>query len=207
MSRAAVYARVSTDAQDISGQVADLREYAGRRGFEVVEVYEDRGVSGAKDSRPALDRLMQDSRRRRFDVVLVQRFDRFARSTRHLLAALAEFHALGVDFVSLTEAVDTTTPAGMMVFTMVGAVAEFERELIRERVRAGIARARAKGARFGRPRRVLDLVHLQELRRSGLSLSQIAKNARVSKGTVVNRLRACPEKPQGERSERAAGVV
>ncbi len=135
-ARVAIYARVSTknNGQDPETQLMALREYVQARGLEVFGEYVDIGISGSKDSRPALNRLMADARKRRFDTVLVARFDRFARSTRHLVLALEEFNALGVDFISLSESVDTSTPMGKMVYTVIAAVAELERSLIRERV-------------------------------------------------------------------------
>ena len=131
--RAAVYARVSTvnNGQDPTMQTRELREYCNRRGWNVVAEYVDVGISGAKDRRPELDKLMADAQQRKFDVLAVWRFDRFARSVRHLLRALDEFQALGIDFVSLNEALDTSTPSGRMTFTLLGAVAELERSLIR----------------------------------------------------------------------------
>src|SRR5215471_12495724 len=152
--RVALYARVSTknNGQDPETQLITLREYAQHRGFEILGEYVDVGISGAKDRRPELDRLMTDARRRRFDVVLVARFDRFARSTKHLVLALEEFNALGVDFISLSESIDTSTPLGRMVFTVIGAVAELERSLVRERVVMGLNKARKCGTRLGRPR-------------------------------------------------------
>jgi DNA invertase Pin-like site-specific DNA recombinase len=147
--RAAIYARVSTNnAQDPSVQTRELREYCQRRGWEIAGEYVDAGVSGAKDSRPELNKLNSDAHRRQFDAVVVWKFDRFARSVSHLLRALETFQALGIEFVSLTEGVDTSTPAGKMVFTVLGAVAELERSLIRERVRAGLRNARAKGKKW-----------------------------------------------------------
>src|SRR5215813_10468206 len=136
MKRAALYMRVSTKGhgQTTETQAIALREYAAHRGFEIVEEYRDEGISGSKDSRPALDRLMKDARVRHFDVVIVARFDRFARSVSHLLRALEEFNHLGIDFVSLSESIDTSTPMGKMIFTVLGAVAELERNLIKERV-------------------------------------------------------------------------
>lgn len=132
-------------------QTRELKEHCQRRGWKIAGEYVDHGFSGAKDSRPALDKLMADAHRRRFDVVVVWRFDRFARSVSHLLRALENFRALGIEFVSLSEQVDTSTPTGKMVFTVLGAVAELERSLIAERVKAGIRNARAKGKRIGRP--------------------------------------------------------
>jgi DNA invertase Pin-like site-specific DNA recombinase len=152
MKRAALYMRVSTkNHQTTDTQALALYEYGKHRGFEIVEEYRDEGISGSKDSRPALDTLMKHARARKFDVVIVARFDRFARSVSHLLRALEEFSHLGVDFVSLSESVDTSTPIGKMIFTILGAVAELERNLIKERVHMGISRARKEGKQLGRP--------------------------------------------------------
>jgi len=142
--------------QDPAVQTRELEEYCRRRGWQVFDCYVDKGVSGKKDSRPQLNRMMQDAHERRFSVVVVQRFDRFARSVSHLLRALETFNALGIQFVSLSEQVDTSTPTGRMVFTVLGAVAEVERNLIVERVRAGLRHARAKGKRLGRPKKHVD---------------------------------------------------
>src|SRR5215472_346255 len=152
-TRVAIYARVSTahNGQDPAMQTRELEEYCQRRGWEVAGCYVDTGVSGSKASRPELDRLMADAHRRRFDAVAVWKFDRFARSVSHLLHALETYNALGINFVSLSEQIDTSTPTGKMVFTILGAVAELEGTLIVERVRAGIRNARAKGTRIGRP--------------------------------------------------------
>src|ERR1700745_3258736 len=156
--RAAIYARVSTsnNGQDPRVQTREIREYCERRGWQIAVEYVDAGISGAKDSRPELNKLMQDAHRRYFDAVVVWKFDRFARSVSHLLRALETFRALGVEFVSLNEQVDTSTPMGKMVFTVLAAVAELERGLIVERVRAGLRNARAKGKRLGRPRAGVD---------------------------------------------------
>jgi DNA invertase Pin-like site-specific DNA recombinase len=144
----------------------------------------DAGVSGTKDSRPELNRLMADAHKRRFDVVCVWRFDRFARSVSHLLAALETFKALGIDFVSYSEQMDTSTPAGKMVFTVLGAVAELERSLIVERVRAGLRNARAKGKRLGRPRVTVDAARIASLRASGASWQAITSELGISAGTA-----------------------
>src|SRR5258708_35188615 len=152
-TRVALYARTSTTnhGQDVTMQTRELKEYIERRGWHLAGDYVDAGISGSKQQRPELDRLMQDAHRRRFDVVCVWRFDRFARSVSHLLRALETFKALGIDFVSFSEQMDTSTPAGKMVFTVLGAVAELERSLIVERVKAGMRNARSKGRCIGRP--------------------------------------------------------
>jgi DNA invertase Pin-like site-specific DNA recombinase len=185
--RVALYARVSTrnNGQDPETQLIALREYAGHRGMTVTDEYVDVGISGAKDRRPELDRLMTDARRRRFDVVLVARFDRFARSTKHLVLALEEFSSLGIDFVSLNESIDTSTPMGKMIFTVIGAVAELERSLIRERVLMGLERARRQGKRLGRPQKLIDREQVATLRARGFSLRQIALELNVGKDKVT----------------------
>ncbi len=195
MTRVALYARVSTrnNGQDPETQLLALREYSKARRLEVFAEYVDVGISGAKDSRPALNRLMADARKRRFDTVLVARFDRFARSTRHRVLALEEFNALGVDFISLSESVDTSTPMGKMVYTVIAAVAELERSLIRERVVMGLQRAKAQGKKLGRPRgSAQDVARIQQLKSEGLSVRQIARKVKVSKSTVSRLLNTVP---------------
>ncbi len=184
--RAAIYARVSTTnhGQDVTLQTRELQQFAVARGWQVVGEYVDAGISGSKEKRPELDRLMADAHKRRFDVVAVWRFDRFARSVSHLLRALETFNALGIAFVSLSEQMDTTTPAGKMVFTVLGAVAELERSLIAERVRAGLRNARAKGKRLGRPRKVLDASRIAALRAQGVGWKRIAAELGVGVGTL-----------------------
>ncbi len=183
--RTAIYARVSTNnGQDPTMQTRELREYCQRRQWEIAGEYVDAGVSGAKDSRPELNRLLADAHRRRFDAVVVWRFDRFARSVSHLLRALETFRALGIEFVSLSEQVDTSTPTGKMIFTVLGAVAELERSLIVERVKAGLRNARAKGVRLGRPRKFVDARRIARLRAQGLSWANIADQLGVGEGTV-----------------------
>ncbi len=191
LKRVALYARVSTkNSQNPETQLLALREYAKARRLEVFGEYVDVGISGGKDSRPALNRLMADARKRRFDAVLVARFDRFARSTRHLVRALEEFNALGVDFISLNESIDTSTPMGKMVFTVIAAVAELERSIIRERVIMGLQRAKAQGRQLGRPRVITCEDQLLKLSEQGLSSRQIAKQLSLSPSTVLRRLRA-----------------
>jgi DNA invertase Pin-like site-specific DNA recombinase len=184
--RAAIYGRISTSnhGQDIGLQTRELRQFCEARGWQVAGEYLDEGISGAKDSRPELNRLMADASRRRFDVVAVWKFDRFARSVSHLLRALETFNSLGIAFVSVSEQMDTTTPTGKMVFTVLGAVAELERSLIAERVRAGLRNARAKGKRLGRPRVAVDAAQIAHLRAQGRSWPQIAREVGVSVGTA-----------------------
>jgi DNA invertase Pin-like site-specific DNA recombinase len=195
--RVAIYARVSTanNGQDPAMQTRELHEYAERRGWAVVGEYVDIGISGTKEKRPELDRLMQDAHRRRFDAIVVWKFDRFARSVSHLLRALETFKAQGIEFISFSEQLDTSTPAGKLVFTVLGAVAELERSLIVERVRAGMRNARAKGKQIGRP----PLTHLdQDMRRSmyeihksgGASLRQLAVRFSTSVASVQRSIRA-----------------
>jgi DNA invertase Pin-like site-specific DNA recombinase len=196
-ARVAIYARVSTTnhGQDVGLQTRELRQFAEARGWTVAGEYIDAGVSGAKDSRPELNRLMADAHKRRFDVVCVWRFDRFARSVSHLLRALETFKALGIDFVSFSEQMDTSTPAGKMVFTVLGAVAELEHSLIVERVRAGLRNARAKGKRLGRPRVTVNAAKIAALRASGLSWPKIAVELGASVGTVYKAARKLSKIP------------
>lgn len=183
----AIYARVSTtNGQDPEMQLRELREYCQRRGWTVLAEYVDAGISGAKEKRPELDRLLADAHRRRFDVVVVWRFDRFARSVSHLLRALETFRSLGIEFVSLSEQVDTSTPAGKLVFTVLAAVAELERSLIVERVRAGIRNARAKGKRLGRPRSGVDPAEIRRLRAAGASWRAVGAALGVSAATALH---------------------
>src|SRR5258707_12123777 len=162
--RIGIYARVSTKDQSCELQVRDLRAYCTARRFDLVREYVDVGQSGAKDSRPELNKLMDDARKRQFDAIVVWRFDRFARSTKHLLAALEEFRSLGIQFISYQENIDTTSPLGQALFTIVAAVAQLERDLIRERVNPGIRHAPACGKQLGRPRRILDIHELMQLK-------------------------------------------
>jgi DNA invertase Pin-like site-specific DNA recombinase len=170
---AALYARVSTLDQNCEVQLQDLRRYAGQRFAEYRE-YIDVGVSGAQRHRPQLDALMRDAHKRLFDVVLVWKFDRFARSLKQLIVSLDEFSALGIDFISYAEGIDTSTPTGQLLFHIVGAVAQFERDLIAERVRAGMAHAKSLGKHIGRPRAEVDTEAVRNLRSQGKSLRAIA---------------------------------
>jgi DNA invertase Pin-like site-specific DNA recombinase len=189
--RAAIYARVSTanNGQDPRVQTRELGEFCERRGWTILPEYVDVGISGTKEKRPALDRLMTDAHRRKFDVVVVWRFDRFARSVSHLLRALETFQSLGIEFVSLSEQMDTSTPTGRMVFTVLGAVAELERSLIVERVKAGLRNARAKGKVLGRPKKPIDAAKIIALHAQGRSIRQIASELKLSVGRVHSSLK------------------
>ena len=198
ISSVALYARVSTlNDQNPAMQLEELRDYAGRRGWSIIEEYVDKGVSGAKASRPALNRLTADACRRRFDAVLVWKLDRFGRSLRHLVNALAEFEALGVAFISLRDNLDLSTPSGRLMCQILGAMAEFERSLIQERVRAGLRSARARGKRLGRPKQVVSEVRIHELRQSGLSWRAIARELGVGTGTVYRAAQSCSKNGPG----------
>ena len=184
--RGAVYARVSTsnNGQSPEMQLRDFSEYCSRRGWALAGEYVDIGVSGTKEKRPELDRLMADAHRRKFDVAVVWSFDRMARSVSHLLRVLETFNSLGIAFVSLREQIDTSTPAGKMIFTVLGAVAELERSLIAERVKAGLRNARAKGKRLGRPSVIVDGARIAALRASGASWRAVAKHLNMSERTI-----------------------
>jgi DNA invertase Pin-like site-specific DNA recombinase len=199
VKRAAIYVRVSTAAKTRTGpdaayeqnpdvQEVPLSQLAEQRGWTVSRVYSDR-MSGANESRPGLDALMRDARRGAFDVVLVWRFDRFARSVEQLVSALAEFRGLRIDFVSHQESLDTSTAMGKAMFTIIAAMAELERNVIKERVRAGLEYARTHGTKsgkaIGRPRLVFDREEVRRLRGEGLSIEKIARQMDLSVGTVV----------------------
>jgi len=188
--RIAIYCRVSTSDQHASNQLDDLRAYTKARGWVVAGEFIDEGISGAQRERPGLDSMMKLVRRRRVDTVLVWKYDRFARSVSHLLQALEEFRSLGVNFVSFTEGVDTTSPMGKFIFGVFSSLAEFERSLIAQRVRNGMEKARKRGQHLGRPRLKVDVGHLQALREQGLSLRVIAEQTGISKSAVGNLLAA-----------------
>jgi DNA invertase Pin-like site-specific DNA recombinase len=183
--KAALYARVSThNGQNPEMQLDELRAYCKRRGWEIAGEYVDVGVSGAKEHRPGLDRLLSGCRKRSVDAVVVYRYDRFARSLRQLVNALEDFRALGIEFVSLHEGVDTSTANGRLVFGIFASIAEFERELIRDRLKSGLASARARGTHLGRPRAVVNSEKIAELRRTGDSWNTIGKKLGLGEGTV-----------------------
>lgn len=184
MKRVALYVRVSTVDQHPESQLRELREYTQRRGFSIAAEYVDRGVSGSKARRPALDRMLDDARRRRFDVLVVWSCDRLARSTKHFLQVIDELDSCGVQFVSLRQSFDTSGALGRAFLGIVAVLGEMERALIIERVRSGMARARAEGRQIGRAR--LDVNRQQVIadRRSGMSLTQVAKKHRISRASV-----------------------
>jgi len=184
MKKAALYARVSSRDQHVESQLYDLRKLAAQRGFEFRE-YCDRGISGSKAKRPGLDALMNDARRGEFSVVLVAAFDRIARSTKNFLDIIDELHELGIEFISAREAIDTSGPMGRMFITLVGSIAELERSLIVDRVKAGMRRFVADGGRLGRTPLDIDRGALVRDRLAGMSLSQVAKKYRISRASVV----------------------
>ncbi|MBT3375642.1 MAG: recombinase family protein [Lentisphaerae bacterium] len=196
MKRAAIYLRVSTTGQTVENQRLAIERYCALQGWKVVQVYEDVGISGAKDERPGLDQLKKDAVKGKFDVVIVWKFDRLARSTSHLLDTLSLLRRYGVDFVSTTEAVDTSTAAGKMLLTFLGAVGEFERSIIQERVKAGLERARAEGKKLGRPRVGFDLERAIQLRGEGLGYLQVARALGVPRTTLYRYLKAIPQTPE-----------
>jgi DNA invertase Pin-like site-specific DNA recombinase len=179
--RAAVYARVSTSEQTTENQLCELKRFVLQRGWQLTE-FVDEGVSGAKASRPALDRLVAMARRRQIDVLVVWSLDRLGRSVKHLVTLLDDLHALGVGFVSLREGLDWTTPSGRLQAQLLAIIAEFERERLRERVHAGLARARREGKRLGRPPRIITTWELERVR--GMSVRQAARQLRVSASAV-----------------------
>jgi DNA invertase Pin-like site-specific DNA recombinase len=184
--RAALYARISTlnHGQNPEVQLGELREFCQRRGFTIAHEYVDKGISGSRERRPALDKLLADCGKRLVDAVVVYRYDRFARSLRQLVNALEEFRSLGIDFISIHEGVDTSTPNGRLIFGIFASIAEFERELIRDRVRSGLAAAKARGKRVGRPRVAVDVRRIESLRLQGRSWAEITRETGISKGTA-----------------------
>jgi DNA invertase Pin-like site-specific DNA recombinase len=189
MKRAALYCRVSTVDQHPETQLLDLRQFAAQRGLQIVETYTDHGVSGTKARRPALDKMMEDARRHKFDAVLVWSCDRLARSTKHLLQVLDELNGFGIQFVSQREAIDTDGALGRAIIVIVSAIAELERSLIVERVRAGMRRAKLEGRRIGRAPLQVNRALLLRDRERGLSLNQLAGTHRISKASVCRVLK------------------
>ena len=187
--RAAIYVRVSTKDQSVEMQLNDLERYSRERGLSIFSVYKDNGVSGTKETRPALNDLMNDARKRKFDTVLVWRFDRFARSTKHLVTALYEFRSLGIDFISYQENIDTSSPLGEAIFTIISAMSKLERDIIAERVKGGLRKARANGKRLGRPESEADTDKIVEYKEEGKSIREIAKEMGLSRGKVERTLK------------------
>jgi DNA invertase Pin-like site-specific DNA recombinase len=198
MKRCGIYARVSTTTkgQDPQVQLLDLKNFVKQRGWCVVGEFIDVGISGTKDSRPELNRLMELARKRKLDVVLCWRFDRFARSTSHLLRSLEEFKHLGIDFCSYQENLDTSTPLGQAMFTIVSAVAQLERDILIERVQAGLRKARSIGKRIGRPRSPVDTKKLLELKAKGLPVRSIGKLLGISSATVSRTCKVLQKPPR-----------
>jgi DNA invertase Pin-like site-specific DNA recombinase len=186
--RVAIYARVSTKDQSVDMQMHDLERYSKERGLSVFKVYQDNGISGTKETRPALSELMNDARKRKFDTVLVWRFDRFARSTKHLVTALYEFRNLGIDFISYQENIDTSSPLGEAIFTIISAMSKLERDIIAERVKGGLRKAKANGKQLGRPRSEIDTDKVIEYRKQNKSIRQIAKELGLSNNMVYRTL-------------------
>src|SRR6201987_4943429 len=169
-------------------QLAELREYVSRRGWNIVGEYLDEGISGSKESRPQLNRLMGDVHQRKLEIVLVWKIDRFGRSLKLLVNALADLDSYGIAFVSLRDNLDLSTPSGRLMFQIIGAMAEFERSLIQERVRAGLRNAKLRGKTLGRPRRIVNGDEMARLREQGASFREIAEAVGASPGTVRTRL-------------------
>jgi DNA invertase Pin-like site-specific DNA recombinase len=188
--RTALYVRVSTTDQSVEMQEVDLKAFCMQRGFMVYRVYSDHGISGTKERRPALDELMADARKRKFDAVLVWRFDRFARSTKHLIAALEELRHLGIEFISYQENIDTSSALGRAMFTIVAAIAELERNIIVERIKGGLRRAKAMGKKIGRPGLRMDTERIVSLKTQGLSIRAIAKQVGASPSYIHKALQA-----------------
>jgi len=197
MKRAAIYTRVSTFDQTTQNQIYDLRALAQQRGLEIVKEFSDIGISGARARRPGLDQMMADARRGRFEIVMVWACDRLARSTRHFLETLDELNHLNVGFISFRENLDSTGPLGRALITIISAIAELERSLIIERVKAGLRRAKLEGRHIGRPPVQVDRQAILQDRANGRSLRQIAKSNRISRATVCRVLaEADPEWPK-----------
>lgn len=192
--RVAIYARVSTvGSQSVDMQLRDLRELAKCRSFEVVTEYCDHGVSGSRETRPALDALLRDARRRKFDAVLVWKLDRLGRSLVHLVRLLQDLRSLSVELISFSEGLDFTTTTGKLLYQVISAFAEFERDCIRERVRAGLRNARAVGKNLGRPRVVVDASRIADLRAQGRSWREITAETGISKGTAQRAVCGLPK--------------
>jgi DNA invertase Pin-like site-specific DNA recombinase len=189
MKKVAIYTRISTTdkGQDLETQLLPLKEYANARDWEIFAVYEER-ISGSKESRPELQKLLSAAQKRKFDIALVFRFDRFARSSKQLINSLDFFQSVGIDFVSYQENIDTSSSTGKLMFALVSAFAEFERSIIQERVKAGLVKAKAQGKKLGRPKKKVDTARIKELRKQGLSVRKVAEVLGISKTMVGNSL-------------------
>jgi DNA invertase Pin-like site-specific DNA recombinase len=196
MKTVALYCRVSTGDQHLETQLVDLREIARQRGFEIVREYTD-VISGAKSKRPGLDQLMADARRHRFDILVVAAFDRIARNVRHFLEVLDELNHLGIQFASMRENIDTGGPLGRAMLTIIGAIAELERSLIVERVKAGMRRAKLEGRRIGRAPLNINREQVIADRQSGMSLTKVASKHRISRASVCRLMKEMGGSPQG----------
>lgn len=194
--KVALYLRVSTNDQHVETQEHDLRRLCACRGWNIVKVFKDVGVSGAKDSRPGLDDMMKEMRKGKFDIVAVYRFDRFARSTQHLLSALQEFKQYGVDFISSSEGIDTSTNIGKLIYTLIAGISEFEKTLINERVVAGLARAKSEGVKLGRPHRGFNVVEALQLKQAGESWKTLSKKISVPVATLRRTLTPLLKNPE-----------
>lgn len=195
MKKAALYCRVSTADQHVESQLYDLRQLAEQRGLEIVREYVDRGISGLKARRPGLDALMADARQRKFNVVLVAAFDRLARSTKHFLLVVEELDSLGVELVSKREGLASGDAMGRLFMTIISAIAELERSLVVERVKSGMRRARLEGRQIGRTRLDVNRQQVIEDRRSGMSLTQVAKKHGISRASVCRLMKEANESP------------
>jgi DNA invertase Pin-like site-specific DNA recombinase len=207
MKRAALYCRVSTVDQHPETQLGELRQFATNKGFQIVGEYTDHGYSGMRARRPELDRMMDDARRHKFDVFLVWSCDRLARSTKHLLQTIDELNGMGIQFLSQREAIDTEGPLGRALIVIVSAMAELERCLIVERVRAGMRRARLEGRQIGRARLDVNRQQVIQDRLSGMSLTQVAKKHRISRASVCRLMKEASASPDAAAPALAGKMV
>jgi len=198
MKKVCCYCRVSTSEQSIDSQLEALRKYCSNQDWEIAKIYKDEGISGAKEDRPALNQLKRDctNQKRGWTAVVVFRFDRMARSTQHLLECLTLFQKHKLDFISISEGIDTGTSVGKMVFTFLAGIAEFERTIIRERVKFGIEHAKSLGVKIGRPRRGFDVNEALRLKRDGLSWTQLSRKIGVSSATLRRMLPSLLKTPE-----------
>lgn len=195
--KVAVYLRVSTKDQSVESQMTAIKGYCDQKGIKGYSIFQDEGISGAKQNRPGLDALMDKIKNKEVDLVIVYSFSRFARSTKHLLTALDEFNALGVGFVSITEQLDSSTPHGRLVFSILSAIAELERHLIRERVKAGLINAKLKGKRLGAPKKYVNTELLKRLANQNLSYKEISKLLGISTSTICREIKSFQKEKLG----------